>query len=59
MAGRFEIYRDDEQFRFRLTADDGATLITSEPYDDKESAVAGINTTRDCAASALIADLSQ
>lgn len=59
MAGRFEIYRDEDQFRFRLTGDDGATLVTSELYGDKEATVAGINGVRDCAASALIADLSK
>ncbi|WP_189636216.1 YegP family protein [Arthrobacter sp. NamB2] len=58
VAGRFELYRKEEHFRFRLTGDDGATLVTSEPYDDKDTAVAGINGIRDCAASALIADLS-
>lgn len=35
-----------------------ATLVTSEPYEDKDTAAAGINGIRDCAASALIADLS-
>jgi uncharacterized protein YegP (UPF0339 family) len=58
MAGRFEIYREQDQYRFRLTGDDGATLVTSEPYADKETTVAGINGIRDCAASALITDLS-
>jgi uncharacterized protein YegP (UPF0339 family) len=58
VAGRFEIYRDEERFRFRLTGDDGVTLVTSEPYDDKDTTVAGINGIRDCAASALIADVS-
>ncbi|MBG6184234.1 uncharacterized protein YegP (UPF0339 family) [Arthrobacter sp. CAN_A214] len=58
MAGRFEIYRNDGQFVFRLTGDDGATLVTSEPYGDEETAIAGINGIRDCASTALIADLS-
>lgn len=59
MTGRFEIYIDDqEQFRFRLTGDDGATLVTSETYEDKETTVAGINGIRDCASTALIADLT-
>ncbi|MDQ0735002.1 YegP family protein [Arthrobacter agilis] len=59
MAGRFEIYLDDdERFRFRLTGDDGATLVTSEPYGDKDTTVKGINGIRDCASSALIADLT-
>lgn len=60
MAGRFEIYTDDEhQLRFRLTGDDGATLMTSEPYGDKETAVDGINGIRNCASTALIADLTE
>jgi uncharacterized protein YegP (UPF0339 family) len=58
VAGRFEIYREQDHFRFRLTGDDGATLVTSEPYEDKDTTVAGINGIRDCAASALITDLS-
>jgi uncharacterized protein YegP (UPF0339 family) len=59
MAGRFEIFRDDqERFRFRLTGEDGATLITSEPYEDKETTVDGINGLRDCASMALVADLT-
>ncbi|WP_026533737.1 YegP family protein [Arthrobacter sp. H14] len=58
MAGRFEIYREDGQFKFRLTGDDGATLVTSEPYGDKDTAVMGINGIRDCASTALIADLT-
>ena len=59
MAGRFEIYRDDdEQFRFRLTGDDGETLITSEPFNDKEMTVDGINGIRESASMALITDLT-
>ena len=59
MAGRFELYFDDENlYRFRLTGDDGATLMTSEPYDDKSTAVSGINGIRDCASTALIKDLT-
>ncbi|MFJ6280856.1 MAG: YegP family protein [Actinomycetes bacterium] len=59
MAGRFELYFDGEKrYRFRLTGDDGATLVTSEPYDDKPTAVAGINGIRDCASTALISDLT-
>lgn len=59
MAGKFELYFDDEnRYRFRLTGDDGATLVTSEPYDDKPTAVSGINGIRDCASTALISDLT-
>lgn len=59
MAGKFELYLDDEShYRFRLTGDDGATLMTSESYDDKPTAVSGINGIRDCASTALIKDLT-
>lgn len=61
MAGRFEIYSDEQnQLRFRLTGDDGATLVTSEPYSDKDTAVAvaGIEGVPNCASTALIADLT-
>lgn len=59
MAGKFVLYFDDEnQFRFRLTGDDGATLMTSEPYDDKPTAVSGIDGIRNCASTALISDLT-
>lgn len=58
MAGRFEIYREDEQFRFRLTGDDGATLVRSETYSEKETTIAVINGIRVCASTALIAELS-
>jgi uncharacterized protein YegP (UPF0339 family) len=59
MAGKFELYFDDEsRYRFRLTGDDGATLMTSEAYDDKPTAVSGINGIRDCASTALIKDLT-
>ncbi|WP_375164418.1 DUF1508 domain-containing protein, partial [Arthrobacter sp.] len=40
------------------TGDDGATLMTSESYDDKPTAVSGINGIRDCASTALIKDLT-
>lgn len=59
MAGTFELYLEDEsRYRFRLTGDDGATLMTSEPYDDKPTAVSGINGIRDCASTALVKDLT-
>ncbi|WP_299168291.1 DUF1508 domain-containing protein [uncultured Arthrobacter sp.] len=57
MAGKFVLYFDDSRnYRFRLTGDDGATLMTSEPYDNKATAVSGINGIRDCASTALISD---
>lgn len=59
MAGKFELYLDDaSRYRFRLTGDDGATLMTSESYDDKRAAVSGIHGIRDCASTALIKDLT-
>lgn len=60
MAGRFEIFRDEQQqLRFRLTGDDGATLMTSEPYDNKDTAVDGIDGIRNCASTAFITDLTE
>jgi uncharacterized protein YegP (UPF0339 family) len=59
MAGKFELYFDDEnRYRFRLTGDDGATLMTSGTYDNKETAVSGVDGIRDCASTALINDLT-
>ncbi len=59
MAGKFELYFDGEnRYRFRLTGDDDTTLMTSESYDDKATAVSGIDGIRDCASTALIRDLT-
>lgn len=47
MAGKFEIYRDKAgEFRFRLKAGNGETILASEGYKQKSSAVNGIESVR-------------
>ena len=58
MAGKFEVFVDAEaQYRFRLTAPDGAELAVSGAFSDKAAAVAGIEAVRECAGMGLISDL--
>jgi uncharacterized protein YegP (UPF0339 family) len=43
MAGKFEIFKDKKgEFRFRLKASNGQTVLTSEGYKGKSSAKNGI-----------------
>jgi uncharacterized protein YegP (UPF0339 family) len=43
MAGKFEIYKDKAgEFRFRLKASNGQTVLASEGYSSKASAKKGI-----------------
>ena len=43
MAGKFEVYKDKKgEFRFRLKAGNGETILASEGYKDKTGAVNGI-----------------
>lgn len=43
MAGKFECYKDKSgEFRFRLKARNGKTLLSSEGYKSKSAAVNGI-----------------
>ena len=43
MAGKFEIYKDKAgEFRFRLKAGNGETILTSEGYKSKSSAQNGV-----------------
>lgn len=59
MAGMFELFLDaDSRYRFRLSARDGAVIAVSRGFADKPAAVAGIRDARECAGTALIADLS-
>jgi uncharacterized protein YegP (UPF0339 family) len=47
MAGKFEIYKDKAgEFRFRLKAGNGETILASEGYKQKSSAVNGIESVR-------------
>lgn len=43
MAGKFEVYKDKAgEFRFRLKASNGQTILTSEGYKGKSGAKNGI-----------------
>lgn len=47
MAGKFEIFKDKAgEFRFRLKAGNGETILASEGYKDKSSAVNGIESVK-------------
>ena len=47
MAGKFEIYKDRaKEFRFRLTAGNGETILASEGYKAKTSCKNGIESVR-------------
>lgn len=47
MAGKFELYKDKRgEFRFRLKASNGQTILASEGYKAKPSAKNGIESVR-------------
>jgi len=47
MAGKFEVYKDKAgEFRFRLKAGNGETVLTSEGYTSKSSAMNGIESVK-------------
>ena len=47
MAGKFELYKDKAgEFRFRLKAGNGETILASEGYKQKASALNGIESVR-------------
>ncbi|MBT2512890.1 DUF1508 domain-containing protein [Arthrobacter sp. ISL-30] len=59
MAAKFELYLDaEDSFRFRLVALDGTVMLTSEPYEDEDLAIAGIWSVREAAAMGRIVDLT-
>jgi uncharacterized protein YegP (UPF0339 family) len=44
MAGKFEVYQDKaSEYRFRLKAGNGETILTSEGYAGKSAAMNGIS----------------
>ena len=52
MAGKFELYKDKKgEFRFRLKASNGQTILTSEGYKSKASAQNGIRSVQENAGS--------
>jgi uncharacterized protein YegP (UPF0339 family) len=47
MSGKFELYKDKAgEFRFRLKAGNGQTILVSEGYKAKDSATNGIDSVR-------------
>jgi uncharacterized protein YegP (UPF0339 family) len=47
MAGKFELYKDRKgEFRFRLVASNGQTILSSEGYKQKSNAENGIESVR-------------
>ncbi|WP_127904127.1 YegP family protein [Solirhodobacter olei] len=47
MAGKFELYQDKAgEFRFRLKAGNGETILASEGYKQRASAESGISSVR-------------
>lgn len=48
MAGKFELYKDKAgEFRFRLKAGNGETILASEGYKQKSSAESGIKSVKE------------
>jgi uncharacterized protein len=59
VAGRFVVVRDgDDGYRFRIEAEDGQLMATSEPYTSKSSALKGVEAIKRNAADAQVDDQS-
>jgi uncharacterized protein YegP (UPF0339 family) len=59
MAGKFEVFEDGSGgYRFRLKAQNGEVIATSESYSRKEAALTGIDSIRQNAADANVEDLT-
>ena len=57
MAGKFEVYKDKKgEFRFRLKAGNGQTILASEGYKSKASAMNGIKSVQNNCTSAACFD---
>jgi uncharacterized protein YegP (UPF0339 family) len=57
VAGRFVVVRDDDDgYRFRIEAEDGQLMATSEPSTSKSSALKGVEAIKRNAADAQIDD---
>ncbi len=51
MAGKFELYKDNAgEFRFRLKAGNGETILTGEGYKARDGALNGIESVKTNAA---------
>jgi uncharacterized protein YegP (UPF0339 family) len=59
VPGRFELYRDlRERFRFRLVADDGSVILSSDGFEQKASALDAIVSIMKSVQEASIVDLA-
>lgn len=58
MAGTFEIVNAEEDFYFRLKADDGTLVAVSPRYKTLNGVVRGINAVRESAATGLVVNRS-
>ncbi len=59
MAGKFELYKDKRgEFRFRLKASNGQTILASEGYKAKPGAKNGIESVKKNAPEAKVNDLT-
>jgi uncharacterized protein len=57
VGGQFLVIRDgDEEYRFRIEAEDGQLIATSEPYTSKSSALKGVEAIKRNAADAQVDD---
>ena len=56
-GGRFLVVRDgDDGYRFRIEAEDGQLMATSEPYTSKSSTLKGVEAIKRNAADAQVDD---
>lgn len=59
-APRFEIFKDKQnQWRFRLRAENGEIICQSEGYKTRQGALKGIASIRSCALKAELVNVSQ
>jgi uncharacterized protein YegP (UPF0339 family) len=57
MAGKFEIFVDNAgKYRFRLKASNGQTIVASQGYSSRKSALEGIESVRRHAPEAIIVE---
>jgi uncharacterized protein len=56
MAGKFEVYKGKDGFRWRLKAGNGEIVATGESYPTKAGAIKGTEAVQRAAASASVVD---
>lgn len=55
-GARFEVFNSSDHYWFRLRAGNGETILASQGYTTKESAINGINSVRENAPNAEVED---